>query len=211
MPRRFHVLVTAGPTREYLDPVRYLSNDSSGQMGFALARAAVHLGFRATLVSGPVSLETPKGVRRIDVVSAREMRTAVLKQAPRADLIVMCAAVADYRPKRFSRGKIKKAVSRPYDLTITLTENADILAELGRGKKPHQTLVGFALETHRLERNARKKMQRKHCDWIVANAASTIGARVGRALLLNRTGRRIPLPRLPKDDLAIVILSHIAS
>ncbi|MFA4874162.1 MAG: phosphopantothenoylcysteine decarboxylase [bacterium] len=218
--KKIKVLVTAGPTREYLDPVRYISNDSSGQMGFAIAKAAGELGCDVTLVAGPVSLDTPARVRRIDVVTAREMRREVMRRAAKADIIIMAAAVADWRPRRVSKQKIKRSKGHPHPiplpsrergLTIALVENPDILAELGKTKKPGQTLVGFALETGNLERNARVKLKHKRCDWIVANSAAAIGARQSRAMLLAADGRRIALPRLAKEDLAVVILSHILS
>ncbi len=235
-PQKFRVLVTAGPTREHIDPVRYLSNDSSGQMGFALAAAAREFGCDVTLVAGPVALATPPGVRRIDVVTARQMRREVMRLAAKANVVIMAAAVADWRPAHTLKRKWKRRgtmsyvstlvrsyVSKTtkglrkyqrtnvptYQPTITLVENPDILAELGKKKKPLQTLVGFALETDHLGRNAREKLERKNCDWIVANSATAIGARKSRAILLNANGQRIPLPRLPKQDLAVVILSHI--
>lgn len=208
-PSPLKILVTAGPTREYLDPVRYLSNDSSGQMGFALAQVAAEFGAAVTLVAGPVALPTPKGVRRIDVVSAREMHRAVLKQAAKADCVIMAAAVADWRPAKISKGKLKKTIGPTDHRTIGLISNPDILSDLGRRKKDGQMIVGFALETADLERNARAKLKRKRCDWIVANAASAIGARSSRAILLGANGRRISLPRLPKEDLAVLILSHL--
>ncbi|MFH0799217.1 MAG: phosphopantothenoylcysteine decarboxylase [Pseudomonadota bacterium] len=218
--KKLRILITAGPTREYIDPVRYISNDSSGQMGFALARAAAHLGFRVDLIAGPVALPTPEGAIRIDVASTLEMRREVMRLAPRADVIVMAAAVSDWRPARFSRKKIKRSKtglpppSPPYKggempHAIPLIENPDILLELGKRKKPNQILIGFALETDDLEKNARGKLARKNCDWIVANPACAIGARVSRALLISRSGKKIALPLLPKEDLAIVILSHI--
>lgn len=207
--KKLNILIAAGPTREYIDPVRYLSNDSSGKMGFALAKAACRLGLHVTLVAGPVALETPRGVKRIDVISALDMRAAVLAKAPKAGIIIMCAAVADYRPARFSRMKIKRTIEPSNHRTIELVSNPDILAELGRKKKRHQTLVGFALETNNLERNARAKLEEKNCDWIVANSANAIGAKVGSAILFSRKGRRIPIRSLPKDRLAAVILSHV--
>ncbi len=207
--RPLKILVTAGPTREYLDPVRYLSNDSSGQMGFALAQVAAEFGAAVTLIAGPVALPTPKKVKRIDVVSAAEMHRAVLRQAPRSDVIIMAAAVSDWRPAKVSKGKLKKTIGPSDHRTIGLISNPDILADLGRRKRPGQLLAGFALETHDLERNARSKRKRKNCDWIVANAATAIGARVSRALLLGSEGQRIALPQLPKEDLAVLILSHL--
>lgn len=203
------ILITAGPTREYLDPVRYLSNDSSGQMGFALAQVAAEFGAAVTLVAGPVVLPTPKGVKRLDVVSGREMHRAVLRQAQKSDVVIMAAAVADWRPAKVSKGKLKKTIGPSDRRAISLIENPDILADLGRSKKPGQLLAGFALETGDLERNARSKLKRKNCDWIVANAASAIGARASRALLLGKDGQRIALPKLPKEDLAVLILSHL--
>ncbi len=203
------VLVTAGPTREYIDPVRYLSNDSSGQMGFALARAAAHLGGEVTLVAGPVELATPEGITRIDVLSARDMHAQVKRLAPKMDLIIMAAAVADWRPRRMAKQKRKKTVGPSNHRTIELIENPDILTELGKRKPSHQILVGFALETKDLERNARKKLKVKACDWIVANHANVIGAKTARALLIPSEGKKIALPQLPKEDLALVILSHV--
>lgn len=209
-PRKtIRVLITAGPTREYIDPVRYLSNDSSGRMGFALAQAAVRMGYKVALIAGPVSLPTPDGVKRIDVVSAPEMRRAVLAHAPKADVIIMAAAVSDWRPAKTSLKKIKRTNGRTDERTLLLKETPDILAELGRKKRPGQILVGFALETESLEKNAREKLARKKCDWIVANTASAIGSKSSRAILLSRDGRRIPLPRMPKDNLAFTILSYI--
>lgn len=200
------VLITAGPTREYLDPVRYLSNDSSGQMGFALASAAFHLGFKVDLIAGPVALPAPRGVRRTNIRCARQMREAVFKLAGQADIIIMAAAVADWRPAKFSKTKIKK---KGRSASISLVQNPDILEELGHNRRAHQVIAGFALETDNLEQNARKKLRDKGCDWIIANSSRAIGAKSGRALLIGRNGRRIALPQLPKKDLALLILSHI--
>jgi phosphopantothenoylcysteine decarboxylase / phosphopantothenate---cysteine ligase len=207
--KTLRILITAGPTREYIDPVRYLSNDSSGQMGFSLAAAARRLGCDVTLVAGPVALPTPAGVKRIDVISARDMQCAVTKVSAKTDVIIMAAAVADWRPSRTSRAKIKKTTASSKPHSIALIENPDILAELGKKKKPHQILVGFALETEKLERNARAKLAHKRCDWIVANLSTSIGARQSSAILISADGRRTPLPRLLKEDLAVVILSHV--
>lgn len=227
-----NVLVTAGPTREYIDPVRYISNDSSGLMGFELARAAEKRGHRVTLIAGPVALKTPKNVKRIDVVSAMQMKVEVLRHFAKADLIIMAAAVSDWRPVRMSKIKIKiarsqdrkivthgdlpisrssdLAISRSSDLAILLRENPDILAELGRRKKAHQTLVGFALETSNLEKNARKKLIQKNCDWIVANRADAIASRSSSAKILGLNGRVISLPSISKSSLARTILKICA-
>jgi phosphopantothenoylcysteine decarboxylase / phosphopantothenate---cysteine ligase len=204
------ILITAGPTREYIDPVRYLSNDSSGRMGFALAGAAYELGFTVDLIAGPVELETPDGVSRTDVISAKQMHDHVIKLAPKADIIIMAAAVSDWRPARLAKNKIKKGPNASIDRGLKLKLNPDILAEVGKKIRDDQTLVGFALETKDLEKNARKKLKAKGCDWIIANRAENIGSKSGRALLIPRKGKKVMLPRLEKHDLAFVILSHIA-
>jgi len=202
------VLVTAGPTREYIDPVRYISNDSSGRMGFALATAARDMDCDITLVSGPVALETPEGVARVDVVSAQQMHREVMKRARKADLIIMAAAVADWRPRRMAKEKMKKATTAP---KIALVKTPHILEEVGKKKRPHQILVGFALETKKLEERAREKLKKRGMDWVVANTADAIGAKASRAVLVGRGGKRLRMPKLPKEDLAYVILSHVLS
>jgi len=204
--RPIRVLITAGPTREYLDPVRYISNDSSGRMGFALAKAAQELGGEVTLISGPVGLEAPEGVRGIAVTTAREMHRAALRESRKADLVISAAAVTDWRPKGSRRTKIKKGAKPP---KLKLVENPDILADLCKRRQNGQTIVGFALETGDLEKNARRKLKKKGCDWIVANKAETIGACVSKAMLMNKDGKKVSLPNLPKEDLAVVILSHV--
>jgi phosphopantothenoylcysteine decarboxylase/phosphopantothenate--cysteine ligase len=205
------VLITAGPTREYIDPVRYISNDSSGRMGCALAKAALELGCEVTLIAGPIAIEKPKGAHGIAVISAREMRTAVLKEARDADVIIMAAAVSDWRPAKCSKRKLKRTDGSSNDRTIELTPNPDILAELCAKRKPGQIIAGFALESNHLERNARDKLKRKACDWIVANGVQAIGSGASSAVLFSARGGKINLPPLPKEDLAMVILSHILS
>jgi len=177
-------------------------------MGFALARAAVHLGCSATLIAGPVDLDTPSGVTRIDVTSATEMQRAALRHSKGSDIIIMAAAVADFRPFKISKAKIKKTSRNAKGLSLKLKRNPDILAELSKSKRKDQIIVGFALETAALEKNARKKMKDKCCDFIIANSAKSIGADVSSATLFGR-GKKVRLPRLPKEDLAIIILSHI--
>jgi len=162
------VLITAGPTVEPIDPVRYISNRSSGKMGFALAQAAADLGASVTLVSGPVQLATPPGVQRIDVQTAEEMRAAVLKEFPGSVLTVKCAAVGDFRVVNQQNEKLKKSES----LTLELEKNPDILAELGSIKKEWQVLVGFAAETQNLAEQVRLKRDRKKADWIIGNDVS---------------------------------------
>ena len=167
------VLVSAGPTQESLDPVRFLSNHSSGKQGYAIAKAAKALGAEVILVSGPVNLEKPEGVELISVVSALEMEEAVLSNASKADFVIMAAAVADYRFKEQHDQKVKKNAE---SMTLELVKNPDILAELGAHKAPGQVLCGFAMETQNLEENARHKLLTKNCDMLVANNLHTKGA-----------------------------------
>ncbi|MFA4973987.1 MAG: phosphopantothenoylcysteine decarboxylase [bacterium] len=206
--RKLRVLITAGPTREYIDPVRFISNDSSGMMGFALAAAARDMDCLVTLISGPVALKTPEGITRVDVVSAEQMYREVKKRAAKADVVIMAAAVADWRPRRMLKEKMKKG---PIPPNIELVRTHDILMEIGKRRRPQQRIVGFALETKNLEENAREKLRRKGCSWVVANTQDAIGALASRAILFSRSGKRVRLPKLPKEDLAYVILSNVLS
>lgn len=209
-----NLLITAGPTRERLDPVRFLSNRSTGKMGYALAAAAAARGHRVVLVSGPTALPEPSGeaggVRTIQVESAAEMAEAVRREAPEAEVIIMAAAVADYRPKTIAAEKIKK---KPGDLTLKLERTEDILAGLGQTKRPGQLLVGFAAETNDLLDHARAKLVAKNCDWIVANDISRpdrgFGADTNAVTLLARDGRTLELPLRSKAALAEKILDLI--
>ena len=162
-------LISAGPTREWIDPVRFLSNPSSGKMGYALARAAVDRGMQVTLVSGPTALKAPAGAEVLYVETAREMQEAMSQRFAKADLIIMAAAVSDHRPETRSKQKQKKEQMR---MTLDLVANPDILMELGKQKKNGQTLVGFAAETENLLPNARRKLREKNLDWIVDNDVS---------------------------------------
>lgn len=211
--------MTAGPTREALDPARYLSNPSTGRMGFALAAEALARGAEVTLVAGPTPLPPPPGVNLVRVTTADEMFRAALNQAPGVDLVLKAAAVADYRPEERARRKIKKETlrrrtlkERGADRTILLRllPTPDILEELGRRKKPGQVLVGFAAETGDLEANARKKLARKNLDLVVANRIGQEGegfeADTNRALVLDRQGRRTELPLMTKETMAARIL-----
>jgi phosphopantothenoylcysteine decarboxylase / phosphopantothenate---cysteine ligase len=197
------VLVTAGPTHEPLDPVRFLGNRSSGKMGFALAAEAARRGARVVLVAGPVALASPSGVQRIDVVTAREMEGAVREQAPAADLIVMAAAVADFRPRRIASGKIKKEAGPP--AAIELEENPDILAGLRR-LAPRAVLVGFAAETEEFARHARAKLESKGADFLVANDVSrrdiAFESEANEVTVFRRQGEPVFLSRRPKAELA---------
>jgi phosphopantothenoylcysteine decarboxylase/phosphopantothenate--cysteine ligase len=167
-----HVLVTAGPTREHLDAVRFLSNASSGKMGFACARAARRAGHRVTLVTGPVARPDPPGVRTVRVVSAEEMHRAVMKAYPAADAVIMTAAVGDYRPAARFAGKLKKG---PGTLTLRLVRTRDILRELGE-RKGKRVLVGFALEVQDAVDHALLKYKKKNLDYVVLNTPRTFAA-----------------------------------
>ena len=211
-----HVLVTAGPTREAIDPVRFLSNGSTGTMGFEIAAAAARRGARVTLVAGPVALATPPGVDRVDVVTADDMLAAALAHAD-ADLVVAAAAVSDYAPAETSA---RKRAKDDGDLTLTLRRTPDVLATLGERRRDGQTLVGFALETHDGEAHARGKLTRKHLDWIALNSAAEPGAGFGpdtnRLTVLGAagpggdTGARVEIPLGPKRDVAEALLDLVA-
>lgn len=167
------VLVSAGPTQEAMDPVRFISNHSSGKMGYAIARAAANMGADVTLVSGPVSLSCPYGVHRISITSAKEMSEVIKQEMKQADFIIKAAAVGDYRVKNIATEKIKKQGD---SLEITLQKNEDILAYIGAHKQEHQVVCGFAMETENLLQNAEEKRKKKNCDMIVANNLRVEGA-----------------------------------
>lgn len=206
------VLVTAGPTQEPIDPVRVITNRSTGTMGYALAQVAAERGATVTLVSGPTCLETPPDVERIDVMTTKEMNTAVQQHAD-ADLILMAAAVSDYTPARTALSKIKKDDSD--ELVLRFRRTTDILKALGRHKRPYQQLVGFALETDDGLANARRKLEAKNLDWIALNNPLEEGAGFGtttnRITLLHRDGYKETLPLLRKSDLAEAILDRVAA
>ena len=187
-------LVTAGPTREHMDPVRFLSNPSTGRMGFAVARAAKEAGHEVTLIAGPVTLRTPPGIRRVDVVSARDMLAAAQAEAARADVLVMTAAVADWRPSRCAKAKLKKG-SMPD--TLKLVRNPDILKTLKRAKR--LVRIGFAAETGTPDAEAARKCREKGLDLVVGNdvtrPGSGFGTATNRVTLVTPDGavRRLPL------------------
>lgn len=203
------VLITAGPTQEALDPVRYLTNHSSGKMGYSLAQAALDMGAEVTLISGPVQLTAPKGVRFYPVTTAKEMFDAVCAHCDTADFIIKAAAVGDYRPLYVSEQKIKKDGER---LHVEFVKNPDILAYLGEHKRPHQIICGFAMETQNLLENAQAKLENKHCDMIVANDLHTEGAGfqsdTNIATILDRSSRT-PCPKMSKYALGVTILKHM--
>ena len=205
------VLVTAGPTREPLDPVRYLSNRSSGKMGYALAEAARNRGAEVILITGPAALTPPGGMEVVGVETASEMYEAAVSRFAQADLIIAAAAVSDYRPAETAGQKIKKSGSAP---TLALTRTEDILAEMGRRKTPTQTLIGFAAETEDLINQARHKLTAKNLDWIVANDVTQEGAGfdgdTNIVTLLGSSGQEISLPLLTKHEVAERVLDTVA-
>ena len=203
------VLITAGPTQEPLDPVRFISNRSSGKMGYALAEAAGERGARVVLISGPVHLPAPPGVTLIRVHTAIEMRNAVFEHLAEATIIVKSAAVADYHLSRVPQHKVKKTATR---MSLELDPTPDILAELGQ-KKGDRLLIGFAAETENLTAGARSKLKSKNCDMVVANLVGQDGTGFesdeNEAVLVLSTGETIPLPRAPKREMADRIFDQV--
>ncbi len=200
-------LVTAGPTREALDPARYLTNRSSGRMGYALAGAGIHNGHRVTLISGPTSLDVPHGVDFIPVESAQEMYDAVQSLCPKADVAILCAAVADYRPVQYSDQKIKKSGEK---MILELEKTPDILGSMRDIFEYKGVLIGFAAETQEIESYARGKLERKKCDLIVANdvSRSDIGFDSSEnEVLLVYPETSVLLPRDTKEHIALHIIN----
>ena len=204
------VMVTARPTHEYIDPVRYISNPSSGKMGYALAKAAWYRGADVTLVSGPVSIQRPEGVRVIDVVSAEQMYEACIKEAPEMDIIIKAAAVGDFRAEEEMKQKLKRRDGEP--LTVTFVQNRDIAAELGRMKKDGQMLIGFAAETQDLIANAQKKMIAKNLDMIACNDVLANGAGfasdTNTLMIMTKGGAEVEFSGT-KDDVADTLLDAV--
>ncbi|MBO4591587.1 MAG: bifunctional phosphopantothenoylcysteine decarboxylase/phosphopantothenate--cysteine ligase CoaBC [Eubacterium sp.] len=205
------VLVDAGPTQESIDPIRYITNRSSGKMGYSLARVAAMRGAEVTLVSGPTNLKTPLGVNKVDVISAKDMYDAMVESAGDSDIIIMAAAVADYTPETVAENKIKK---QDGNLNIPLNRTDDILKTLGAQKKKGQVIVGFSMETENLLANSRKKLESKNSDMICANSLTTEGAGYGVdtniVTLITRTDEE-ELPLMSKDDVADAILTRALS
>lgn len=206
------VLVTAGPTYEKIDPVRFIGNYSSGKMGFALAEACAEAGAEVTLVAGPVSLTTSHAsIHRVDVESAAEMYRAAVDAYDRADAAIMCAAVADYAPETVSDVKLKRSGD---ERVLRLKPNPDIAAELGRRKRPGQCLVGFALETDDEESNARLKMEKKNLDFIVLNSLRDAGAGfrydTNKVTVIGREGEPVEIPCKLKTEVAADIVDILA-
>ena len=204
-----NVLVTAGPTQEAADPVRYLTNHSTGKMGYAIATVCARRGASVTLVSGPTALKKPQFVRTVEITTAKEMFEAVAGRASEQDIIVKAAAVADYRPKSVSSEKMKK---KDGELTLELERTDDILAWLGGHKRPGQFLCGFAMETQDLIGNARQKLQKKNLDMIVANSLRVEGAGFGgdtNVVTMITENEEISLGKISKEETASKIMDRI--
>ncbi|ERK53116.1 bifunctional phosphopantothenoylcysteine decarboxylase/phosphopantothenate--cysteine ligase CoaBC [Leptotrichia sp. oral taxon 879] len=200
------ILITSGRTKENIDPVRYLSNNSSGKMGYSLAQAAVDLGAEVILISGPTDLKIPNGLKNfISVESALEMYEKVDEYFKDTDIFIACAAVADYRPKEYKKEKIKKSDS---DLVIELVRNPDILLEMSK-KKEKQLLVGFAAETNNIKENALKKLEKKNLDIIVANNASVMGSDENVIEIIRKDRTSVEISQKSKVELAYDILSEV--
>lgn len=204
-------VITAGPTREAIDPVRYISNHSSGKMGYALAEAAAHAGAEVILVSGPTQLPTPAGVQRVDVETTEQMLNAVQQQLPNCDVFIGCAAVSDYRVAEVASQKIKKEQNNQPP-QLKLVQNPDILQQVASSEKPPFT-VGFAAETENLKANALRKLERKQLQMIVANDVSQVGlgfnSDSNNAIILSKDSEQ-SLPTMSKHDMAIAIIDAIA-
>ncbi|MBQ7424295.1 MAG: bifunctional phosphopantothenoylcysteine decarboxylase/phosphopantothenate--cysteine ligase CoaBC [Prevotella sp.] len=204
------VLITAGPTYEKIDPVRFIGNYSSGKMGFALAEECARRGMQVTLIAGPVSLECSSPIKRIDVESCEEMYNAAIEEFPNVDAAILCAAVADYRPAEVADTKIKRHDDE--DLTLRLLPNKDIAAELGRRKQQNQRLVGFALETNDEEINAQKKLAKKNLDFIVLNSTRNEGTTFrsddNQISIISREGQK-DFPKKPKTEVARDIIDEL--
>ncbi|MBI3322193.1 MAG: phosphopantothenoylcysteine decarboxylase [Candidatus Omnitrophica bacterium] len=217
---KYKLLITAGPTREPIDPVRFVSNYSTGTLGYTLARAARARGHQVTLISGPTEMPCPTGVKRVDVETAEQLHQQVVKNLPQADALIMGAAVADFRPVRVAAHKIKRSGAggslRLWQLE--LVENPDIVADAARRRRPHQAVVGFALETEGLLPNARRKLVAKNLDAVVATryypktkgkSRGPFGPEPVDGAILERTGRPKPFRRISKEVLSRRILDIV--
>lgn len=204
------ILISAGPTIEKIDPARFISNFSSGKMGYALAKSAKSLGHDVVLVSGPVSLKKIPGVKTIPVESAAEMFCEIRRESKDAGLVIMAAAVADYRPAKFAEQKIKKSSDR---MMLELEKTEDILAWLGRNRRKSQVIVGFAAETENLIGNAVKKLKAKKLDWIVANEIGKkdrgFSSDTNAVTLISKEGYTTEIPLMKKDKVANKILKTV--
>ena len=198
-------LITAGPTREYLDPVRYISNASSGKMGYVLAEVAKRRGAEVILISGPTNITPPQGVNTIFVESTLDMEREMVKHFPGSDVVIASAAVSDYRPEKREKEKIK---TNPRRKSISLIRNPDILGQLGK-QKGAKFLIGFALETRDLEKNAREKLKGKNLDMIIANAPQAMNRNEATVKIFTKSGKKIFLQEMKKEKIAERILSEL--
>lgn len=207
--KRKRILITAGPTREHIDPIRFISNYSTGTFGYEIAKEAKRRGNFVTLVSGPTALEPPKGIRFVPVESAMDMRRVLLKEFPKSDCVIMASAVSDWRAGSVAKKKLKRSSGKR---TIKLVENPDMLEELGRHKKD-RILVGFALETEDLEKNALNKLKKKNLDLIIANRIKPNSTVFGNSsidvLIIDRLGGKVRFFNKSKRELAAIILDKI--
>lgn len=210
--KQLKFLITAGPTREPIDAVRFISNRSSGKMGYALAAAAKSRGAKVTLISGPVALEIPPNLESELVETAAQMRESVLKHAPSSDVIIMAAAVSDFRASKVAAGKIKKTEAKA-TLAINLEKNPDIIAEVGKSKSNRQIVIGFAAETEELIQNAKKKLTEKNLDLIVANDVLKEGAGfesdTNIVTIISKNGKVKNLPLMTKFEVAYAVLDEV--
>ncbi len=207
--KRTRILVTAGPTREWLDPIRFMSNPSTGVMGYEIARQANKLKHKVTLISGPTFLEPPKGVRFIGIESAEDLKKILQKEFSKHDLLFMTAAIGDYTPIKISKQKIKRVSS----LSIKLKQTPDILESVAKKKKKSQTVIGFCLETEKLLENAKKKLKKKHCDYIVANylgkSNQPFGSGMTEVVLLDSDGVKQEFKQTSKPVLAKKLIQEV--
>ena len=200
------VLITAGPTREYLDDVRYLSNGSSGRMGYAIAQAALQQGWEVVLVSGPVELSAPPGCEFHQVITTAQMKDACERLFPTCDGVIATAAVCDYKPVQRVTGKMKK-IGGP--ITVEMIETDDVLAELGK-TKGHRWVLGFALEAQNPRENALQKLRRKNCNWIVLNSPEAIGSEENSVELISSSGETVGNWSGPKSRIATALVEWLA-
>lgn len=200
------ILITAGPTREYIDPVRFISNPSTGRMGYLIAGECVKKGYEVILISGPTHLKEPDKVKYIKVETAEEMRKAVLKYFPQIDILIMSAAVSDWKPAI----KVKEKIKRKKEWKLKLVPNPDILKEVAKIKKKNQKVIGFALETKDILKNARRKLKKKNVDLIVANTTSFFGkGSPSEVVFIFKDGKAKKFKRIKKEDVAEKIISFL--
>ncbi len=207
------VIVTAGPCREAIDPVRYISNRSSGKMGFALAEAASEAGADVTLISGPVNIKTDADINLVEVESTEQMYRAVKKYFKNADYLIMAAAPADFKAKIVAKEKIKKGKENKGSLPLEFSPTVDILSSLSKVKKPNQKVIGFALETENGVKNAKAKLKAKKLDLIILNSTEEVtpfDSDSNQVIIIYKQGRQVPLPRMDKKELAVELIKRIA-